>query len=41
MAEREDVTEQIKDENPMEWVRRINNICSRTIEIVNNDLIYI
>lgn len=40
MAEREDVTEQLKDENPMEWVRRINNICSRTIEIVNNDLIY-
>lgn len=40
MAEREDVTEQFKDENPMKWVRRINNIRSRAIEIINSDLIY-
>ena len=39
MAEREGVTEQLKVDNQMEWVGRMNNICSRAIEIVNNDLI--
>ena len=38
MAEREGVTEQLKADNQMEWVGRMNNICSRAIEIVNNDL---
>lgn len=38
-AEREGVTEQLKAENPMEWVRRINNIRERTIETVNAELI--
>ncbi len=40
MAEREGVTEQLKEENQMEWVGRINNIRSRVMEIVNNDLLY-
>ena len=40
MAEREGVTEQLKAENQMEWVGRMNNICNRAIEIVNTDLIY-
>ena len=40
MAEREGVTEQLKSNNKMEWVGRMNNIRSRTTEIVNNDLIY-
>lgn len=40
MAEREGVTEQLKADNQMAWVGRMNNICSRAIEIVNNDLIY-
>ena len=39
MEEREGVTEQLKADNQMEWVGRMNNICSRAIEIVNNDLI--
>ena len=39
MAEREGVTEHLKADNQMEWVGRMNNICSRAIEIVNNDLI--
>ena len=39
MAEREGVTEQLKADNQMAWVGRMNNICSRAIEIVNNDLI--
>ena len=33
-AEREDVTEQLKAENPMEWVRRMNNIHRRVSEII-------
>ena len=41
MAEREGVTEQLKADNQMEWVARMNNIRSRATEIVNNDIIYI
>ncbi len=33
-AEREGVTEQLKAEKPMEWVRRMNNIRNSTEEIV-------
>ncbi len=40
MAEREAVTEQLKADNQMEWVARMNNIRSRATEIVNNDIIY-
>ena len=40
MAEHEDVTEQLKASNQLEWVRRMNNIRSRVMEIVNTDLIY-
>ena len=40
MAEREGVTEKLKADNQMEWVARMNNIRSRAIEIVNNDIIY-
>lgn len=39
-AEREGVTEQLKSDNQLEWVRRINNIRNRAIEIINTDLIY-
>ena len=39
MAEREGMTEQLKAENQMAWVDRINDIRSRATEIVNNDLI--
>lgn len=35
----EDVTEQLKAENQLEWVGRMNNICQRATEIVNNELI--
>lgn len=41
MAEREGVTEQLKAENQLEWVQRMNNIRSRATEIVNADLIYV
>ena len=39
MAERDGVTEQLKAENQMEWVRRLNNIRNRAIEVVNMDII--
>ena len=38
-AERENVTEQLKAENPMEWVGRLNCIRSRVTETVNAELI--
>lgn len=40
MVEREDVSEQLKAENQMEWVDRMNNIRNRAREIVNEELIY-
>lgn len=39
MAEREGVTEQLKANNQMEWVGRMNNIRSRVTEIINKELI--
>ena len=39
-TEKEYLTEQLKADNQMVWVGRMNNIRSRAIEIVNNDLIY-
>jgi len=40
-AEREGVTEQIKAQNQMLWVQRMNNIRDRVMEIVTKTLIYI
>ena len=40
MTEVEGVTEQLKADNQMEWVRRMNNIRNRAMEIVNTELIY-
>ena len=39
MAEREGLTEQLKAQDQMLWVQRMNNIRNRAAEIVNNDLI--
>lgn len=39
-AEREGVTEQLKAENPMEWVGRMNNIRGRITEIVKEKLMF-
>ena len=39
-AEREGVTEQLKADNQMDWIARMNNIRNRATEIVNNDWIY-
>ena len=40
MTEREGVTEKLKAENQMEWVRLMNNIRNRATEIVTANLIY-
>ena len=36
----EGITEQLKEQNQMEWVARMNNIEARVREIVNTELIY-
>ncbi len=41
MAKAEGITEQLKAENQMEWVSRMNNIRARAREIVNTELIYV
>ena len=40
MAKSEGVTEQLKAENQMLWVQKMNNIRNRAMEIVNSELIY-
>ena len=40
LAEKENVTENLKAENQMLWVQRMNSIRNRATEIVNADLIY-
>lgn len=40
LAQKENVTKKLKADNQVEWVSRMNNIRSRAIEIVNNDIIY-
>lgn len=40
LAEQEGITEQLKAENQMLWVQRMNNIANRAREIVCNEIIY-
>ena len=40
MAEHEGVTEQLKAENQMLWVQRMNNIRNRASEAVNTEIVY-
>ena len=40
LARKEGITEQLKAENQMEWVARMNNIRNRADEIVLKELIY-
>ena len=40
MKESEGVTEQLKEENQMEWVCRMQNIEARAREVVTTELIY-
>ena len=41
IAGQEGVTEQLKADRQMEWVRRMNNINSRATEMVNAELIFV
>ena len=41
MRSAEGVTEELKKQNPMEWVRHCNNIRNRAQEIVLNELVYV
>ena len=40
-AELEGITEELKLENQTEWVRQMNSIKARVIDVVNAELIYI
>lgn len=40
-AASEGVTEQLKAQEPMEWVQRMNTVREMATEIVNNDLIHV
>ena len=40
LAEKENVIEELKAENQMLWVQKMNNIRDRATEIVNAELIY-
>lgn len=40
MKQAQGITEQLKAENQMEWVGRMNNIQACAREIVNNEIIY-
>ena len=41
LAEKENVTEQLKADDQMLWVQRMNNIWERAMEIVNAELIFV
>ena len=41
LAEKENVTEKLKANNPMLWVRKMNNIRNRAIEIMNSEVIFV
>lgn len=41
LAESENITEELKTKDQMEWVAQMNNVCNRAREIVNSKLIFI
>ncbi|HEM3680870.1 TPA: TnpV protein [Streptococcus suis] len=41
LAEKEGITEQLKAENQVLWVGKMNNIRNRAVEIVNAELIFV
>lgn len=40
-AECDGITEQLKADDQMEWVRQMNNIKSAVTEVINHDLIFV
>ena len=41
MAEKENVNEELKANNQLEWVQKMNNIKNRAEEIILNEIIYL
>ena len=41
MKEAEDITEQLKEDNQLEWVCRMQNIEARAREIVSNSIVFV
>lgn len=41
MAKKENITEELKANNQLEWVQKMNNIKNRAEEIILNDFIYL
>ncbi len=41
MKQKENITEQLKEGNQMEWICRMLNIEARVVEIINKELIYV
>ncbi|MCI9112294.1 MAG: TnpV protein [Eubacterium sp.] len=41
LAEKQGITEQLKAENQLHWVQKMNNIANQAREIVNDKIIYI
>ena len=41
MRSAEGITEELKRQNPMEWVHHCNNIRNRASEIIKQELIYV
>ena len=40
LAEKENITEKLKSDNPMLWAQKMNNIRNRATEIVNEQIIF-
>ena len=40
-AASEGVTEQLKAKDPMEWVRRMNNVRERATETINAEVVFV
>ena len=38
LADKQDITEQLKADNQMAWIGNINNICNSAREVVNKNL---
>ena len=41
LAEKENVTEQLKENDMLLWVKKMNNTSNRAMEIVNSEVIYV
>ena len=41
LAEKENVTEELKAIDQMKWVQKMNNIRERVIEVVNTEIVFV